>query len=131
MPEPFPGPIPPPVPPLAQIAIIDEQGRATAVLAEWLAKLMHFLSAPHVLRMQDTYDPPALLTFTSSPEATMTVAGAQVGDAVVASFSQPLQGLALNAWVSSPDTVTYQFVNSTAGTIDLPSGTVRIRVGGI
>jgi parallel beta-helix repeat protein len=56
---------------------------------------------------------------------TVTVANAAVGDPVIASFSNSLQGIALSAYVSAADTVTVVFQNETTGTIDLASGTVR------
>ena len=36
-------PPPPPVPPIGGMRIVDEEGRATAQFAEWLAKLLHYL----------------------------------------------------------------------------------------
>jgi hypothetical protein len=75
-----------------------------------------------------TYDPPSLATGAVGPIQTVTVTGAVLGDFVKASFSKDLQGVRINAWVSAADTVKYQFGNPTAGTIDLASGTVALRV---
>jgi hypothetical protein len=75
-----------------------------------------------------TYDPPSLAAAAVSPIQTVTVAGCVLGDFVKASFSLNLQGVEINAWVSAADTVSYQFANPTAGTVDLSSGTVRVRV---
>ena len=59
---------------------------------------------------------------------TLTVTGAAVGDYCLASFSVDLTGMTLLAWVSATNTVKFQFQNKTAGTLDLASGTVRVRV---
>lgn len=75
-----------------------------------------------------TYDPPSLAAGAVASIQTQTVTGATVGDFVKASFSQDLAGARLDAWVSAADTVKFRFANPTAGTIDLASGTVRLRV---
>jgi hypothetical protein len=78
--------------------------------------------------VEATYEPPSLAAGAVSPIQTASVPGAVLGDFARASFSLDLQGVRLNAWVSAADTVTYQFHNPTAGTVDLASGTVRVRV---
>lgn len=75
-----------------------------------------------------TYDPPSLAAGAVATIQTLTVTGAALGDFVKASFSNDLQGIHVNAWASAADTVKFQFVNPTAGVLDLSSGTVRIRV---
>lgn len=75
-----------------------------------------------------TVDPPSLASGAVSTIATLTVTGAALGDFVKESFSLDLQGVRLAAWVSAADTVKYQFSNPTAGTIDLGSGTLKVRV---
>jgi hypothetical protein len=74
------------------------------------------------------FDPPSMATNIVGAIQTITVTGAAVGDYVIASFSTPLNGMILNAWVSAANTVQFQFQNKTAGTLDLASGTVRVRV---
>lgn len=74
-----------------------------------------------------TYDPASLNTLTGAT-TTITVTGAALGDFVLASFSLDLQGVMLSAWVSSANTVSVRFFNSTAGTVDLGSGTISVTV---
>ena len=71
-----------------------------------------------------TYDPPSLSPG-SGATATVPISGAQMGDAVIASFSQNLQGMTLSAEIDSSGQASVRFQNTTGGTIDLASGTVR------
>ena len=74
-----------------------------------------------------TWDPPNIVNGASSA-TTLTVGGAAVGDAVLASFSNALGGLALTAQVSASDTVEVRLLNNSGVAVDLGSGTVRVRV---
>jgi hypothetical protein len=80
-----------------------------------------------VLSGSATFDPASLATNTGAT-TTVSVSGAAVGDFVLASFSADLQGITLSGYVSASNTVSVRFQNGTAGTIDLASGTVRVRV---
>lgn len=77
-----------------------------------------------------SYDPPSLASGASSPIQTMTVNGVVLGDQVEsASFSNNLAGAVLHAWVSAANTVSYFIENRNgANPLDLPTGTVRVRV---
>jgi hypothetical protein len=85
------------------------------------------LLAPRLLEASATYDPPSLAAGDGAT-ATVTITGAALGDFARASFSLDLQGITLTAWVSAANTVSARFQNGTAGTIDLGSGTLRVRV---
>lgn len=75
-----------------------------------------------------TYDPPSLLDGAGNT-TTITVTGAALGDLVTGvSFSLDLQGVLMTAYVSAANTVAVRFQNETSGTIDLASGTIRVRV---
>ena len=74
-----------------------------------------------------TYDPPSLTTG-SGATTTLAVATAALGDFVLVSFSNDLQGILVTGYVSSAGTVSVRFQNQTGGTIDLASGTLRVRV---
>jgi hypothetical protein len=74
-----------------------------------------------------TYDPPNLLTLTGA-STTVAVTGAALNDFALASFSLDLQGVTVTAYVSAADTVTVRFQNDTAGTLDLASGTLKVRI---
>lgn len=74
-----------------------------------------------------TYDPPSLAN-QAGASTTVTVAGAALGDFVLVSFSNALQGITVTAYVSSANTCSIRFQNDTGGTIDLASGTLAVKV---
>lgn len=75
-----------------------------------------------------TYDPASLVDGAGAT-TTVTVTGAALGDFVTGvSFSLDLQGVMMFAWVSSANTVSVRFQNESGGTVDLASGTIRVRV---
>jgi hypothetical protein len=80
-----------------------------------------------VLTGSATWDPASKAT-TLQDTTTVTVVGAALGDVVEVSFSLDLQGQTLSGYVSAADTVTVVLFNSTAGTLNLASGTVSVRV---
>jgi hypothetical protein len=59
---------------------------------------------------------------------TVTVPGAKLGDFALASFSLDVADLVLDANVTAANTVTVVVANNTGGTIDLGSGTLRVKV---
>lgn len=59
---------------------------------------------------------------------TVTVTGAALGDFALASFSVALAGITVTAWVSATNTVSVRFQNESGGTLNLASGTLRVRV---
>lgn len=71
-----------------------------------------------------TYDPPSLANG-SGATMTFTVTGAQMGDTVMPSFSNNLQGIMMTAYVSAANTVAVRFQNQTGNTLNLSSGTVK------
>jgi hypothetical protein len=73
------------------------------------------------------YDPPNLVDG-SGVTTTLAFSGAALGDFVMVSFNQPLQGIILTGWVSSTNTVSVRFQNETGGAIDLSSGNLYVRV---
>lgn len=79
------------------------------------------------LEYSGTYDPPSI-SANSYVSTTVTVAGAAMGDYAKASFSLDLTGCAISAFVSATNTVTVVIQNLTGGSINLASGTLRVRV---
>jgi hypothetical protein len=73
-----------------------------------------------------TYDPPSL-TAGASTFVDVTCAGLRAAIPLVASFSLPTQGVVLDANYQAADTARVYLRNVTAGTIDLASGTLRVR----
>jgi hypothetical protein len=85
------------------------------------------LLSPRILEASVTYDPPSLAAG-EGVTTTVTVTGAALGDFSRASFGVDLQSVTLTAWVAAADTVSVRFQNSTTGSVDLGSGTLRVRV---
>lgn len=73
-----------------------------------------------------TYDPASLVDGAGAT-TTVTCTGARLGDLVISSFSLALQGIMLTAWVDSSNSVSVRFQNETTGTLDLSSGTIRVK----
>ncbi len=74
-----------------------------------------------------TYDPASLTTLTQT-STTITCPGVALGDFVQGSFSISQALVTFTYYVSAANTVTVLVVNGSAGTIDLGSGTARVRV---
>lgn len=75
-----------------------------------------------------TYDPPSLVDGAGAT-TTVTVTGAALGDFVeTVSFSLDLQGITVTAYVSAANTVSVRFQNESGATVDLASGTIRVRL---
>lgn len=85
-----------------------------------------YVQLANVLNGSTTYDPPSLADGAGTT-TTVTVTGLALGDFVLASFSLDLQGITVNAYVSATDTASVRFQNESGGTLDLASGTLRIR----
>lgn len=79
------------------------------------------------LRASTTWDP-ASVAAGGSVSTTVAVPGARFGDAASATLGVNLSGLVLSAHVSANNTVTVVLANPTAGAVDLPSTTLRVRV---
>jgi len=72
-----------------------------------------------------TWDPPSLAAGASTT-TTITGVNAAMGDYVTGvSFTNDLQGMTLSAYMSALTVITVVLTNTTAGTIDLASGTLR------
>lgn len=79
------------------------------------------------LTASTTWDPPSV-GIGGAAATTLTVTGATVGDYAIASFDQSLQSLQLTAYVYTTNGVAVTLSNSLGGSVDLPSGTLRVRV---
>lgn len=69
---------------------------------------------------------PISLTNGQSDTQNFTFVGVELGDVLTAAFNQPLQGISLDAWVTSTDNISVKFTNNTGATIDLALGTVNL-----
>jgi Pectate lyase superfamily protein len=80
-----------------------------------------------ILESSVTYDPPPLGPGAGATTV-VTVQGAAPGDYADASFTLDLQGISVTAYVKAANTVSVRFQNGTGSTLDLASGTLRVRV---
>ncbi len=78
-------------------------------------------------RAEATWNPASILDGNEDAVA-VTVPGAVLGDFAFASFSLDVADLVLNANVTAADTVTVVLANNTGGTLDIGSGTLRVKV---
>lgn len=75
-----------------------------------------------------TWDPGSLADGAGETSAAITVTGAAFGDYVLVSAPYDLQGITCNGYVSAANTVKIRLQNETGGTIDLASGTWKVKV---
>lgn len=81
----------------------------------------------HWLQASDTWDPGNIAD--GAEEAHDVICDdAELGDFALASFSNDVTDLVLNAQVTAANTVTCVLSNNTGGAVDLASGTIRVRV---
>lgn len=80
------------------------------------------------LETTTTYDPPSLTTGSGTTSAAITLTGAVLGDYVLVAAPYDLQGIMATAYVSAADTVRIRLHNITGSTIDLASGSWKLRV---
>ena len=74
-----------------------------------------------------TYDPPSIAVG-ATEITTVTLSGARVGNLVQAAFSQYSADIEISAVVSASNTVTVKFKNTGATPVDLPSGTLTVKI---
>lgn len=81
-----------------------------------------------VINGTTTFDPASLLTYTGTTSSAITVTGAALGDYVLVSAPYDQAGIIANGYVTAADTVKITVFNATAGTVDLASGTWKIKL---
>lgn len=74
-----------------------------------------------------TYDPPSIAAG-ATITTTITLAGAVVGDTVIASFNRYNADIEITAAVSAANVVTVKFKNTGAAAVDLASGTLTVKL---
>ena len=99
--------------------------------AEWLMNLWRRLQDEDI-KASDTWDPGNLVADETSgthyAAKDVTVTGAVMGDYAIASFSNDVVDLQLDAQVTAANTVTCVLINATDAAHDLSSGTIYVRV---
>lgn len=84
-------------------------------------------TAATVISGTAVYDPPSLATG-AQVSTTVNTTGAWAGDILACSFSNPLQGVRMWAEMAQAQIATVYFRNDTGATVDLPSGTIKVKV---
>ena len=75
-----------------------------------------------------TWDPGSLADGVGETSAAITATGAALGDFVLVSAPYDLQGITCNGYVSATSQVKIRLQNESTATVDLASGTWRVRV---
>lgn len=75
-----------------------------------------------------TWNPASLVDGAGETSSAITITGANFGDYVLVSAPYDLQGICCNGYVSAENTVKIRLQNETGGTIDLASGTWKVKV---
>lgn len=81
-----------------------------------------------VINGSSVFDPASLATYTGTASSAITVTGAALGDYVLVTAPYDATGIIAAGCVSAANTVKITLFNATAGTIDLASGTWKIKV---
>lgn len=81
-----------------------------------------------VLNGTSTVDPASLTTYTGTTSSAITVTGAAFGDFVLVAAPYTQAGVFIQGYVSAANTIVITVFNATAGTVDLTSGTWKIKV---
>lgn len=110
--------------PPTKSALVD---RSAMITLRWLSWFDSITRAARATLTDATVDPPNLASGAAA-QTTVTVSGARAGDLATASFDPANAGVMVVANVTGADTVTVTFFNVSGGAIDLPSGTLRVRV---
>lgn len=101
-------------------------GQMATVWREYLQSLDTSVRRLRGYEASATFDPSSL-SDGAGETTTVAVAGAALGDFAQASFSVPLSGVMMTAWVSDADEVSVRFQNETGSPVDLAEGTLRVR----
>lgn len=99
------------------------------IAGDW--KVFAFTANSVARQASATYDPPSLAasgTAGDTVTTTVTLQGALVGDAVVATFNRYNLAIKIYPVVSAANTVTVEFKNTSASAVDLASGTLTVKL---
>ena len=95
-------------------------------IAGWLLSFVLELQK-NELTASASWDP-GLIAAGAMEAKDVTVTGAELGDFAIASFSNDVQDLTLDAQVTTANTVTCVLSNNTGSAVDLAAGTVYVKV---
>ena len=107
---------------------VTGESEVLAVHPAGVAAAIAAASIPTILQGSKTYDPAADLDETETITTTVTVTGAETGDACFANHSELSGGIGvIHAEITSANTATVKF-NSTANDLNIGSGTLTVTV---
>ncbi len=106
-----------------QNPVVDQRGQITLSWSQFISDMQRPCNATDV---DAAYDPPNLGAG-ASVRANVSASGARRGNFVLASFDAITQDISIGAWCSADDVITVKFQNESAGAVDLPAGTLRVR----
>jgi hypothetical protein len=81
-----------------------------------------------VINATTTFDPASLSTYNGVTSSAITVTGAALGDFVIVAAPYDRAGVIADGYVTATNTVKITLFNATGGTVDLASGTWKIKV---
>lgn len=81
-----------------------------------------------VLNATFTWDPASLIDAAGETSTSVTVTGAALGDFVMVAAPYDLQDMTVTAYVQAANTVEVRIQNEGGATIDLASGTWKVKV---
>jgi len=81
-----------------------------------------------VLNATFTFDPASLVDAAGATSTGVTVTGAALGDFVLVAAPYDLQDITVTAYVSAANTVEVRVQNEGGATVDLASGTWKVKV---
>lgn len=81
-----------------------------------------------VINATFTFDPASLIDAAGATSTGVTVTGAALGDFVLVAAPYDLQDITVTAYVSAANTVEVRVQNEGAATVDLASGTWKLKV---
>lgn len=106
-----------------QNPVVDQRGQITLSWSQFISDMQRPSNATDV---DAGYDPPNLAPG-AIVRANVPAPGARRGNFVSASHDGITQDVSVIAWASADDVITVKFQNESAGAVDLPAGTLRVR----
>ena len=104
------------------------QLKSTQVTHAGVSLATYLESVPSIaISASSTYDPPAIAAGDTILQ-NFAITGAQVGDFVQVSFSQALAGCLMQGQITAVNTLTLTIHNPGAGSVNIVSGTLKVRL---
>ncbi|KOS04159.1 hypothetical protein [Paenibacillus polymyxa] len=105
-----------------------DETKFTALSVERLTVAGQPVGGSNVIAATVTFDPPSLATMTGAVSSAITVTGAVLGRRVEVFPPYDLQGVQVQAYVSAANAIKFSLFNPTGATVDLASGSWKVKV---